>query len=153
MNNPIKKAIETMSDRRLKNEAERLERVQAEVARRKEQRENAKERAEADAEAKRNAAKIREWTASAKSTKAEIEKATDDLDAAVRGLRAFQVRNAALVRHRALLCELGRVGVKVSEPSFKGLSEEAIRTAERVFVGLGIELGLTVTERPLLTYR
>ena len=147
------RAIDAMTDRQLRNEAERLEEVQGEIARRADVREHATETAASEATAKKNASRVLTLTELLVSTEVEIEEATARLDTAVRGLQNFEVRDGLQVRHRAILDELRVLGSPSPEPNFKGLSEEAIKTAERVFTPLGCDLGITVTARPMLVYR
>jgi hypothetical protein len=147
------KPIGTMSDAALQHEAEHLEEVQNEITRRAQVAATAEEDAAREAARARDAAKTATLKELLVSTEREIEEATARLEVAALGLQAFVVRDGLLGRHRAILDELHTLGSPAPAPNFRGLSEEAIKTVERVFTPLGCDLGITVTARPMLVYK
>ncbi len=147
------KAVEALSDAALRREADRAEAVRAELAKREQARAEVEDREEAERLERERSAKRDTLRALAASTAAEIAKATAELDAAVRGLAAHERRDGLLARHGGLICELRALGEDVPEPVYPGLSEEALKTAERVWTDLGISLGVAVVARPLLSFK
>lgn len=149
----MKNPFAALSDMKLKHEAGRLESVQAEIARRAEVAAGAKEKAEAEATAKRNAVKVAEFQKLVETVYPQAVAEQKALDAAICGLQAYVRRDIALTKLRELENELGLLGSPQPTPLLPVLSREAIDVAERLWTPLGCEMGVAVVARPLLVYR
>jgi hypothetical protein len=148
-----KKKTSVPTDAELQAEVGRLERARAEIARRAKVRKHSEEVAEAEADAKRDAARVATLQADVKSTAATIEKETADLEKAVLGLRSYERLDAARAELYRLREELHALGATAPASLLKPLSPAAYNVAVRVLTPLAIELGCPPVVRPLLTFR
>ena len=85
--------ISKLSDAKLRHEANRLEKVNAEIARRADEREHAEETAQAEALAKLNAAKILDYRALVGRTEQDIEETRVKLENALLALSGRRSRS------------------------------------------------------------